>query len=389
MRKQFSILLLAICCFSQQLTFAAIKVPFRFKNGLIIADFNLNGKNKIPFVFDTGASTTVIDSTAAQALKMKAEGRQTSIGASGPVSLPVIYGQQIELSKDETVNLTQCVVVNLQSLRERNGEDFFGIIGYDILKNYYTFIDYDRKELVFDTKLPDVSAGYSKIPFTFGNSITIPQINLGIALKSGKKLEGSAFFDSGAALTLLVNSPFKKDNLTADVIGKTITSKSRDLSKETLLEEAAIESVQLGEFKFSSLPISLSSDHQGVSSYKGYLGILGNKIISRFNVVLDYREKNIYLKPNQLHNAAFDFPMSGLRFKKINGKIFVGSVTEGSPAAVKGFKEEQAIYSVDGYKGSDLDKINKLLQQEGKTIVITISSNGEHRDVELKLQRLL
>ncbi|MET0465973.1 MAG: aspartyl protease family protein [Chitinophagaceae bacterium] len=383
------LIFLAIICLSQQLAFAAIRIPFRFKNGLIIADFNLNGKNKIPFVFDTGASTTVIDSTAAQALQMKAEGRQTSIGASGPVSLPVIYGQHILLAKDETVNLTQCVVVNLQALRERNGEDFFGIIGYDLLKNYFTSIDYDRKDLIFDTKLPDALNGYSKLPFTFGNSITIPQLPLAITLSGGKKLEGSVFFDSGAALTLLVNSPFKKDNLSADVIGKTIVSKSRDLSKENLLEETAIESIQLGEFRFASLPISLSSDQQGVSAYKGYLGILGSKIISRFNVVLDYREKVIYLKPNQLYAAAFEFPMGGLRFKKINGKIFVASVVEGSPAAEKGFKEEQAIYSVDGYRGSDLDRINKLLQQEGKTIVITISANGQHRDVELKLQRLL
>jgi hypothetical protein len=383
------IILLAIICLSQQLAFAAIRIPFRFKNGLIIADFNLNGKNKIPFVFDTGASTTVIDSTAAQALKMKAEGRQMSTGASGPVALPVIYGQHILLAKDETVNLTQCVVVNLQGLRERNGEDFFGIIGYDIIKNYFTSIDFDKKELVFDTKLPDALTGYSKLPFTFGNSISIPQVKLGITLINGKKLEGSVFFDSGAALTLLVNTPFKKDNLSTDALGKTIRSVSRDLSKETLLEETAIESIELGEFKFSAPPISLSSDEQGVSSYKGYLGILGNKIISRFNIVLDYREKIIYLKPNQLHSTAFEFPMSGLRFKKINGKIFVGSVVEGSPAAEKGFKEEQAIYSVDGYKGSDLDKINKLLQQEGKTITITISANGEHRDIELKLQRLI
>jgi hypothetical protein len=387
MRKYF--ILLTVFCFLQQLVSASIRVPFRYKGGLIIADLNLNGKVKAPFVFDTGASITVLDSMAAQALKLKAEGRQTSTGAGGNASLPVVYNQQIELAKAEIVNLTQCVIVNLQNLRERTGEDFIGIIGFDLLKNYITSVDFDRKELIFDTELPKSINGYSKLPFTFGNSITIPQLNAGITLKNGTKLEGPVFFDSGASLTLLMNAPFKAANLPADAMGKTITSKVHDLTKENILQETAIASIQLGEFTFTSLPISLSSDQQGVSSYKGYLGILGSRVISRLNLVIDYREKIIYAKQNSSYQSAFDFPMSGLRFKKIGGNVFVASVVEGSPAASLGFREEQAVVSIDGYKGSDLDKIYKLLQQEGKTVSITVSSGGEQRSMELKLEKLL
>lgn len=382
------LLTLAFLCAFNQLANASIKIPFRFKGGLMIADFNLNGKVKAPFVFDTGASTTVIDSTAAQALQLKAEGRQTNTGAGGSASFPVVYNQQIQLTKDEVVSLPQCTIVNLQTLRERNGENFIGIVGYDILRTYFTYIDFDRKEIILDTKPFTELDGYSKMPFTFGNGISIPQLTAGIVLANGTRLEGTVFFDSGASLTLLMNSPFKTTHL-AELNGKTITSKVQDLTRENVLQETAIESIQLGEHKFSSLPISLSADQKGVSAYNGYMGILGSKVISRFNIILDYREKVIYLKPNQSFSSTFEFPMSGLRFKKINGKIFVSSVVEGSPAEEKGFKPEQAIVSIDGYKGSDLDKIYKLLQQEGKTITITISVNGDVRDIELKLQRLI
>lgn len=374
---------------SGQIAFAAIRIPFRFKGGLIITDLNLNGKMKVPFVFDTGASTTVLDSTAAQYLQLKAEGRQTNIGAGGAGSFPVVYNQSIELAKDEVVNLMQCTIVNLQALRERTGEDFAGIIGYDLLKNYITSVDFDKKELVFDTKSPGNLSGYSRIAFTFGNNITIPQLPAGITLQNGTKLEGNVFFDSGAALTLLVNSPFKAANLPSSTLGKTVSSKVYDLTKENILQEIAIESIQIGEFRFSPLPISLSSDQKGVSAYNGYMGILGSRIISRFNLVLDYREKVIYLKPNQSHSATFDFPMSGLRFKKINGKVFISSVSEESPAAENGLKADQAVVSVDGYKGGDLDKIYKLLQQEGKTVNIMISVGGEQKEVSLKLRKLL
>jgi|SRR6218665_870645 len=382
------LLSLASFFFSIQFANASIKIPFRFRGGLIIADFNLNGKVKAPFVFDTGASTTVLDSTAAQALQLKAEGRQTNTGAGGSATFPVVYNQQIQLSKDEVVSLPQCTIVNLQALRERNGENFIGIVGYDILRTYFTYIDFDRKEIILDIKPFTDLGGFSKHPFTFGNGITIPQLTAGIVLSNGTKLEGTVFFDSGASLSLLLNSPFKTTHL-AELTGKTISSKVQDLTRENILQEMAIDSIQLGEHKFSSLPISLSSDQKGVSAYNGYMGILGSRVISRFNIVLDYREKVIYLKPNQSYSNPFDFPMSGIRFKKINGRIFVSSIVDGSPAAEKGFKPEQAIVSVDGYKGNDLDKIYKLLQQEGKTVTITISVNGDVRDIELKLQRLL
>lgn len=383
-----SILLLCLLLI-QQLSFAAIRVPFRYRSGLIVADFNFNGKVKAPFIFDTGAATTAIDSMAAQALQLKAEGRQTGTGAGGSALLPVVYNQEIHLSKDEIVNLTQCFIVNLQTLRERNGEDFIGIIGYDLLKNYTTTIDFDRKELIFDTKAPGVLNGYTKIHFNFANSITIPQLKIAMTLLNGTTLDGTVFFDSGAALTMLINSPFKTANFKPEVIGKTITSKTHDLTQMNMVQETAIASIQIGEHKFSDLPISLSSDKSGVSSFPGYMGILGSRIISRFNVVLDYKEKALYLKPNQSYSSPFDFPMSGLRFKKINGKVFISSIIEGSPAADAGLQEGQPVVSVDGYKGSDLDKIYKLLQQEGKTVTVAVSINGEVKNVPLKLKRLL
>ncbi len=54
------------------------------------------------------------------------------------------------------------------------------------------------------------------------------------------------------------------------------------------------------DFKLGEMPVQLSESKQGVTSYEGYLGLLGNEVISRFNVILDYKNTTLYLKPNKL-----------------------------------------------------------------------------------------
>ncbi|MGF1925808.1 MAG: aspartyl protease family protein [Bacteroidia bacterium] len=369
---------------------AQIILPFEEKGDLIVVKLTID-KLEGQFVFDTGASNTVLDSALAVKLGLEATGSNRSASTSGQATFKYISNYKISITEKDELLCKKIIFSNLTALQELIGTEFIGIIGFDILSNYITKIDYEAKTISLYKQLDKSEIGlYSEIPFNFNNGIPIPQFDISFTLKTGESFKGPILFDNGAALTLSVNTPFKEKNLLANKIGKTIISQGQDLFKKNTSEQASIKSITIGTYTLEQLPITLTSAKAGVSSYSNYLGLLGNKIINRFNIIVDYSRKLIYLKPNKNFNSPFEFPLSGIRFKKIKNEIFIASVAIGSEAEKMGFKGNQRVTAVDGYSGNDMEVIRKLTQQEGKTIKISVLiADGTTKEFNLVLKKLI
>ena len=91
-----------------------------------------------------------------------------------------------------------------------------------------------------------------------------------------------------------------------------------------------------------------------MSSYDGYMGILGNLIISRFNFITDYQHKKIFIKPNSYFNKAFEFSTSGIKLKTKNNIVLVNSVMTPSEAYSKDLRENDTIISIDSIEHADI-----------------------------------
>lgn len=369
---------------------AQIILPFEEKGDLLVVRLTIN-KMEGQFIFDTGASNTVIDSALAVNLGLKAEGTNRSASTGGRASFKYISNYKIGITEKDEITCKKIIFSNLTALHELVGVEFAGIIGFDILNKYITKIDYETKTISLYTLLNKSEIEkYTTIPFDFKNGIPIPQFNISFTLNNGEKFNGPILFDSGAASTLIVNTPFKETNQLSKKIGKTVMFQGRDLYTENRLEQANIKSIQIGPYTFENLPITLTSTKSGVSSYPYYLGLLGNKVINRFNIIVDYTSKLIYFKPNKNFNLPFEFPLSGIRFKKVKNEIRIAYIATGSEAEKLGLKRNQQILSVDGYTGNDMEVLRKLIQQEGKTIKISsIGSEGKPKEINLLLKKLI
>ncbi len=369
---------------------AQIILPFVEKGNLLVVKLTVNKMEGL-FIFDTGASNTVIDSALAINLGLKADGTNRSASTGGQGSFKYINNYKIGITEKDEITCKKIIFSNLSALHELIGVEFAGIIGFDILNKYITKIDYETKTISLFMQLnKSETETYTTIPFDFKNGIPIPQFNVSFTLNSGEKFTGPILFDSGAALTLLVNTPFKETNKLSQKIGKTSVSEGQDLFTKNKQEQASIKSIQIGPHIFENLPITLTSTKSGVSSYPYYLGLLGNKVISRFNIIVDYTSKLIYFKPNKSFNLPFEFPLSGIRFKKVKNEIHIAYIVIGSEAEKLGLKRNQRILSVDGYTGNDMEVLSKLIQQEGKTIKISlISTDGKTKEINLLLKKLI
>ncbi len=349
-----------------------------------------NAVDSLTFYFDTGAATTLLDKNAAEKRGIKANYQHEVTGASGKKTYDMVVNQKVRLTSTQVVEGVNIVLDDLSRIKQALSENFDGIIGNDIIKNFITKINFHKKQMElykFDAKIS--TEGYTEIPFVFKNNIPIPQFPISITLNNGEKLTGDIFFDSGAGLSLLINTPFKEENQLMSKIGKHINTVTHNLSQKTEVSTAIIKSLTISNFTFKNLPIKMASDKEGVSAYKGYLGILGAEIINKFDIILNYSTSKLYLKPNYLYAKKIEFPVSPFQLARTEKGIVIAGVVKDSEADKKGLKEGQKIVSINKIATEDIQIYRNLLKQENTEVTIQYLDNTILKTVKLKLKKLL
>lgn len=367
-------------------------IPFELKDGLIFLKVNINDNTEAStFIFDTGATTDLLDSTTANKLGLKSNHKQDASGAGGKKSYNFILNQKLTLQNKIEIDSTHLLLTDLTKLNDRLEGKFDGIIGYSLLKKYITKIDYENQKILLYNKIDNIDTkGYKTINFKFENGIPIPQFDISITLRNGERYTGKILFDTGAGLTLLINTPYNEENKLSEKAGKSLVSKSENLHGESISEDIAIKSMNLGGYQLNEMVVSIANDKNGVSSYENYLGILGAKVISKFNIVLDYSTSTLYLKPNNTYNKPFEFPLSGIKLKKVEDNIIIDRIEKTSTAYKKGIRKGDKLISVNKDSSRNIKAYRELLKKEGDKIYLKIiNSKGETKKIKIQLKRLL
>ncbi len=138
--------------------------------------------------------------------------------------------------------------------------------------------------------------------------------------------------------------------------------------------------------------VSLAID---TSLLNGRNGIIGNQLLDRFTIIIDYPKQTLYLKPNRRFNKSFEFDKSGLvviaadlRLKS----LIVHDVIAGSPADKAGILPGDKITHFNGlpvFLRSLEEVTNKLRKKEGKKIKLRVKRNNESKIFRFRLKKLI
>lgn len=309
MIHKFILFLLVVnstCFFAQE-----IELPFELSQDKSIIFLKLpmeNQKDSLLFFFDTGASIALLDAKKAIELGLEANTTNQVSGAGGEKTYAMIQNYKLYLDSNHFINSIPVITEDLTRLNESLAKKIDGIIGLTILKKYITKLDFKTQIMsLYPLGTPINYEEYEKIPFELYQS-SILQIPTTITLNTNESFTGASLFDSGASITFLMNTPYKEEHEIVKKMSNTLPYTSDNLSNTTNYEKGLIRSIQIGGFIFENqnLAISLSSDQEGVSSAPSIMGILGSKIIHRFDYIIDYSTKCIYLKPNYIFDTPFD-----------------------------------------------------------------------------------
>lgn len=283
------------------------QIPFEFKGKHLLIKVQTNLSDTLNFVFDSGATGMSIDSLTAERAGISKANRQvvSVAGSGGAKNYMMALHQNIKLGNIELKDINM-VLINFAPLSASTGLKLDGIIGYEILNKYVTQLDFDRKKISFYDHIKSVdTTGYTGIPFEFNKNILIPRFPISVTLANGETFTGRVMFDTGNVFSLIVSTPFSKYHDFNSKLGETTMLTGRGLNATTQDQQATIKSMSFNGFNFGEMQVRLTINDQAEPK-DGYLGILGIEIIKRFNVILDYANQRIYLKPNQSYRDPFE-----------------------------------------------------------------------------------
>ena len=283
--------------------------------------------------------------------------------------------------------------VPLSHLERSIGKDIDGIIGYDLLKEYVTEINYNNSELIlYESKSYEYQGSGELVKIDIGD---VPTAVFQIILTDSTYIDEEFVLDTGAGGTISFTSPFSKRSKLRSKID-TYSNSSRGLStNEAQIEVGRIKNLKILDIEFENIPVSIYDTEVGFFASKKVAGIVGNEILKRFNITFDYKRKKSYWIVNKQYiNEHFYVQSSGLKLSldSTESKIIIDGIIPNSSAAKSELQIGDEIIEIDGIKAveSSLETIRKSLRTESKkTVKIVYRRADAERELLLSLEPLI
>lgn len=345
------------------------------------------------FVFDTGASNFYYDSTYyagnsyhyTNFFTAKLPGAGTSV-------------QTVEVINDTVSfrfgnNLYQTKIVPILKLKPILGDFADGILGMEYFYGSVLEINYEHEYMRHFPSIDSVDvANYTKIKLEKeGNRLYIP---LSIQINDSIVMEGNYQLDFGAGGSALITSSAANKYNLLESIEKKIPyyTKYGGVGGESSSYVFRASSLQIGDFIFDDVTMSFSSDKSGALASNKHLGLLGNGIYERFDVIIDFTNNDLYIKPNS--NFKDEFKSSRLGFsyvdrnQTLNAWIVIG-LYEGCNAEKQGLKIDDKIIAVNGISIHEISyESQKEFFEELSNVTLTIKRDEGIIDIQFNLETI-
>lgn len=365
----------------------SIEIPFEYYNNLMVVDMVLGKKLPLKFIFDTGAEHSIISKREiADLLGLQFEREFEILGADLKKTLRayLVKGVRLELVNALAYADQDMLVLDEDYYRldECTGQPIHGIIGADLFNRYVVKIDYVRKKIKL-TLPSHFNPPKDVYPIDLEINKGKPYFRPNLSLRPNEAFPTKLLIDTGAGLSLLLFN--NTHPLLAPPENSLRGTLAMGLGGSVEGYIGRINQLEINDgLAFSNLicdfqDISILIDST-VSVQRN--GIFGEKLLSRFDVTLDYVRGKAYFKPNRWYKKPIEEDKSGLMLMAHGAKLndyYVNDVIPGSPASWADIRQGDEILSINRVPVAfySIDDINKLLSsKDGKLIKVKILRNG-------------
>ena len=361
--------------------------PFRMlSGGIIVLKAKLSQyPDSLNFIFDTGSGGISLDSMTTETLGIKGTLSDKTIrGIAGIRQVKFAYNHKLHLP-GLTVDSLNFHINDYDVLTSAYGEKIDGIIGYSFINRYILKIDYDSSKMHVYTK------GTFKYPrggFLLRPLLTsLPVVTAEV--RDDREVRSRFYFDTGAGMCLLLSNDFASDSAFTKPKRKWFTTQAEGLGGKAPMKQGVIKQIKIGPYRFRNVPTYIFDDQYNVTSYPYLGGLIGNDLLRRFNLIINYEKRDIYMVPNSHFKDVFDYSYTGIGMYVINGEIRIIDVMPDSPAEEAGFKSEDIIMAVENNFSQSIQTYKNLMQSPGQRLKVLVLREGEPMILVLKVKSIL
>jgi predicted aspartyl protease len=338
-----------------------------------------NLKDSLTFVLDTGSGGISLDSATAKQLGLTlTKSDRTIRGIAGMRKVDFALNHVLRLPGLQTDSM-DFHINDYEILTNSHGVKIDGIIGFSFLRRYIVRLDFDKNIIeLFTPGLFKYERGGHLIKPRF---TPLPVDELYV--NDNRAVHAKYIFDTGAGLNVLLSSDFESDSSIIKKKRKRYTTQVEGMGGKRLMELTVAEQVKLGPYKFRNVPVHIFEDEYNLTMYPQLAGLLGNDLLRRFTVVLNYPEQSIHIKPNSHYTEPFDYSYTGLGIYQDGGDVRVLDVIEDSPAKKAGFMVNDLIFAIGNTFTKNVQVFKNALQQTIGKIRVLVVRDGKPTELQL------
>jgi len=368
-------------------------LPYEYRARHVWLRASVNGGPPDDFLFDTGASVTVIDSAWAAEHGLRTSGRMqaSGAGASGGASFTTLASLRVASAAGDGIEIpdVKAAVLDLNT----GFEPLFwrrmaGVIGYDVISRFVVTIDYDDSTIVLHDPATWEYTGIEK-PLPMVMNGTVPAVK---GAFDGSD-EGVFRLDVGSSSTVDVHAPFANAKGLVSRMGKTQAVDGVGFGGAFAADIGRLRSMSLGPYEWDDPIVLVSHATEGAFASEELAGNIGNRVLERFRVTFDYKRRQVWLEPGKRYTDRDRLTRCGTLLTRKDGIVKVASVLTASPADHAGLREGDRVLEINGRPTDqwDLPQVTALLDDGpvGERVHVKVRRPDGDRTLTVKLAEVV
>jgi hypothetical protein len=371
-----------------------VSIPFRVIRNMVVIKMRINDKGPYNFILDTGVGLMIVtDPTMIDSIKLDylRTLKITGLGADGDyeaiitpplkLDIPGLYSTGISAAilKKDYFNLSSYVGLPIR-----------GLLGWDFFNNLAVKVNFSDSTLTVcrPADLKGVKKS-QRIPITIEDKK--PYLETTVVMPDGRRVKNKLVIDLGAGHPLSLENLQKTNGIPTKFIKANLGVAINGPIDGVI---SRIKELELGKYKIkdviTSFPDTTADNRQYNVPRDGNMGI---GILKKFNIVFDYSNGWLYLKPNETYSIPFEHDMSGIEYFSTGDNLdhlIISRVEPGSPADEIGLEKNDEIVSINFKPVSKMgtEEVDNLLKSKtDRSILLEVYHDKRYDRVILTLRR--
>lgn len=261
-------------------------IPITIIDNRIYVKGKINNSEDLLFQFDLGAGglgMCNINNRSVKKVNINFDKSINLINSNGSSNARLSSSNVLRIGRNEWQSIEFVETDNMDKYED-------AIFGNGMFLDKYIQVDYDKGLMIISEKMPLIEQGYNQYPMILDNGIK-PLVEATFEI-DGQNYKDWFLFDTGNSGNGIVSYNFLEKHNLYNKFSRIVGIGNRAV--------AYIPVLKLADTTFTEGIISLDRKYNIASGYTNGGGLLGNRLLKRFNFIIDNQKGLIYLKPNHL-----------------------------------------------------------------------------------------